>query len=104
MPPASSVTSRTGTKDDRSGSGGSKRVNGHQAPPGPHRGFTKPGVAELSIAEIRRMSTEELAAAIRAAQVPLLQETVIGRLKYYDRTTLEQLVFLARRTVRNQGY
>jgi hypothetical protein len=66
--------------------------------------FTKAEVAGLSIKDIQRMSRNELTAAIRAADVALFRDDVAERLEYLDRSTLEQLAFLARRTVRNQGY
>lgn len=68
------------------------------------RGFTKPEVAELSAAAICNMSADELSAVVRAADVALFAERVTGHLEYYDRRALERLAFLARRTVRNQGY
>jgi hypothetical protein len=54
--------------------------------------------------DVQQMSCEELVDAIHAADVPLFQGSVLGHLGFYDRRTLEQLLFLARRTVRNQGY
>ena len=66
--------------------------------------LTKAMVAELSLAEIREMSVEQLVDAIRAAQVPLFRDAVIRHLQFYDRMTLKQLVYLARRCCRNQGY
>jgi hypothetical protein len=66
--------------------------------------FTKPEVASLSPTDIRRLSSDELMAAVHAAAVPLFRADAIDRLQYCDRPTLERIVFLARRTVRNQGY
>lgn len=66
--------------------------------------FTKAEIAELSIDDVRHMSEEDLVAAIRAADVPLFQRSVLGQLGFYDRMTLERLLFFARRTVRHQGY
>ena len=66
--------------------------------------FAKAHVAELSMAEIHAMSAQELATVIRSADIPLLRESVLGHLGYYDRVTRERLAFLARHTVRNQGY
>lgn len=66
--------------------------------------FTKGSVAELSMAEIETMSSEELIAVIRAADLPLLHEETIRRLQFFDQKTLQRLAFLARRVVQNQGY
>ncbi len=63
--------------------------------------FTKSAVADLTAEEIRAMSSEELTAVIRAADVPLFREHVTGHLRFLDRATLEPLAFLARRTIRN---
>ena len=70
----------------------------------PERVRTKAEIAFLSLAQIRRMSREELIAVIRIAAVPLFRGSVVEHLPYSDRDTLEKLVFLARRTVENQGY
>lgn len=67
-------------------------------------GYTKGLVAEMSMTDIHRLSNDKLVALILAAEVPLFRKDVNDHLPYYDRTTLEQLAFLARRTVRNQGY
>ncbi len=64
---------------------------------------TKAEIAELPMSAIQGMSCDELAAVIRAADVPLFRESTIGRLDHCDRATLEQLVYVARRTVRNRG-
>ncbi len=66
--------------------------------------MTKADIAELSLSDIRRMNSEELIAVIRLAEVPLFGESVVEHLTYSDRATLEKLMFLARRTVQNQGY
>lgn len=64
-------------------------------------GLAQRTIADLSAADIRGMTDGELAETIRAADVPLLRETTIGRLQFFDRDTLEQLAFLARRSCRN---
>ena len=61
----------------------------------------KVAVAELTHDTISVMTTDELVAAIEAITLPS------GRsfdLRMKDRPTLERLVYLARRTCRNQGY
>ena len=63
---------------------------------------TKASVAELSRDRITRMSSGELARAIR--DVSALQFCDESRLDYLDRSTLERLVYLARQCCRNQGY
>ena len=61
-------------------------------------------VAELSPLQISRMTCEELARAICASGLPIIQTELSEHLEFYDRVTLERLVFLARRCCRNQGY
>jgi hypothetical protein len=65
---------------------------------------TKVDIANLSLADIRQMRSDELVEMIRFADVPLFRGSAIEHLPYSDRATLERLAFLARRTVRNQGY
>ena len=64
--------------------------------------YTKASVAELSRDRITRMSSGELARAIR--DVSVLQFCDESRLDYLDHSTLERLVYLARQCCRNQGY
>ncbi len=66
--------------------------------------WTMSAVAELSQADIRQMDGDELIAVIRTADIPLFRERMIRHLPFYDHATLEQLAFLAQRTVRNLGY
>ena len=72
--------------------------------PRPERVRTKADIADLSLGQIRQMTREELITVINVADVPLLRGSVIEHLPYSDRDTLEKLAFLARRTVKNQGY
>ena len=63
--------------------------------------FDKAAVAQLTQEGISEMTTDELVAAIQTVTLPS------GRsfdLRMKDRSTLERLVYLARRTCRNQGY
>jgi hypothetical protein len=63
--------------------------------------FDKVAVAQLTHDRISQMSADELVAAIQTVTLPS------GRglhLRMKDRPTLERLVYLARRTCRNQGY
>jgi hypothetical protein len=67
--------------------------------PQPH--FDKVAVAHLTHDCISQMTADELVAAIETVTLPS------GRnldLRMKDRPTLERLVYLARRTCRNQGY
>ncbi|MBW3542689.1 MAG: hypothetical protein KY476_20690 [Planctomycetes bacterium] len=64
--------------------------------------FDKAAVAELSPRRIEAMSTGELSRAVR--DVGVLHFCDETRLELLDRPTLERLVYLARRTCRNQGY
>ena len=64
---------------------------------------TKNDIVNLSLAQIRKMSREELIALIRLADVPLLHGGAMVHLPYADRDTLERLAFLAQRMLRNQG-
>jgi hypothetical protein len=59
-------------------------------------------IADLSAVEISQMIGDELARVIRAAR--FLQMTCASEehLEYYDRQTLERLVYLARRCCRNR--
>lgn len=63
--------------------------------------FDKVAVAELTQDGISEMASDELIEAIQTITLPS------GRsldLRMKDRLTLERLVYLARRTCRNQGY
>ena len=63
--------------------------------------FDKVAVAQLTQEGISEMTADELVAAIQTVTLPS------GRsldLRMKDRPTLERLVYLARRTCRNQGY
>jgi hypothetical protein len=63
--------------------------------------FDKAAVARLTHDCISQMTPDELVAAIETITLPS------GRnvdLQMKDRPTLERLVYLARRTCRNQGY
>ena len=63
--------------------------------------FNKVAVAQLTHDRISQMSADELVTAIETVMLPS------GRnldLRMKDRPTLERLVYLARRTCRNQGY
>jgi hypothetical protein len=64
---------------------------------------TKNDIVNLSLAQIRDMSREELIALIRLADVPLLHGGAMEHLPYSDWATLERLAFLAQRMLRNQG-
>ena len=64
--------------------------------------FTKARLAELSPTSISRMSSDDMARAIR--DVSVLQFCDEKRLDYLDRPMLERLVYLARQCCRNQGY
>ena len=61
-------------------------------------------VAELSPLQISRMPCEELARVSRASGLPIIPTALNEHLELYDRTTLEWLVYLARRYCRNQDY
>ncbi len=64
----------------------------------------KGAIAELSLIQISRMARDELIRVIRQSNLPLPRRDILGRLDGYDRETLEQMVFMARRCCRNQGY
>jgi hypothetical protein len=68
------------------------------------RTFTKAAIAELSLAEIRRMTQDELVRVVQTVRMSFLEDDDLERLHYLDRPTLLRLAFLARRTCRNQGY
>ncbi|QDT91519.1 hypothetical protein Pan161_31780 [Gimesia algae] len=66
--------------------------------------FDKSLIAELSATQISRMTCADLIRLIRAVKMPLLYNDISKHLEYYDRKTLERLVYLSRRCCRNQGY
>ncbi|MEX0726134.1 MAG: hypothetical protein WEB58_00910 [Planctomycetaceae bacterium] len=66
--------------------------------------FSKGQVASLNPREISGMDCSELIAAIKSTELPLLTEEQLCRLTFQDRETLERLLYLARKCVRNQGY
>lgn len=86
------------------------KANAEQAKPAStHRGtstggFAKADVANLSKAELEGMSHQNLIRVIQAADVALFRGLAGSRLEKCDKATLVQLAFLARRTVRHQGY
>ena len=61
-------------------------------------------VAALSPVQISRMTCEELVRIIRAARLPLVRPEIDEHLEFYDRPTLERLVYLARRCCRNRRF
>ena len=63
--------------------------------------FDKAAVARLTHDRISQMTADELIAAIETVALPS-GRNLDWRMK--DRPTLERLVYLARRTCRNQGY
>lgn len=95
MSRARSETTLKQAGDSRVANPGPRWKNGGTA-------FTKAEIAGLPMSAIQEMSCDELAGVIRAADVPLFRESTIGRLDHCDRATLEQLVYVARRTVRNR--
>jgi len=66
--------------------------------------WDKASVAGLSQLQISQFSPEEMVRVIYAANMSLLRFELDRRLEFYDRQTLERLVYLARRCCRNQGY
>ncbi len=71
---------------------------------GPEPALDKSTVADIPSGLVSQMSREELIRVVQAAELPLLRARTRERLPYFDRTTLERLVHLARRCCRNQGY
>jgi hypothetical protein len=59
-------------------------------------------IADLSPIKISRMARDEMVRVIRAARLPTLTSASDVHLEYYDRKTLEILVYLARRCCRNR--
>ena len=53
-------------------------------------------IAEISSSDIERMTSEELARVVWAAELPHLPPAVESRLDYRDRPTLEKLAHQAR--------
>jgi len=66
--------------------------------------MTKACVASLLPSDISRMSCEQLAEAVRAADLPLQQPQMQAKREFSDRRVLQLYVLLARRCCRNQGY
>lgn len=75
-----------------------------EEPSQPIETFDKGEIAQLTYRTIKGMQEGELAAAVRAAELPLLAGLNARRFIRTDRETLERLVYLARRCCRNQGY
>ncbi len=59
-------------------------------------------IADLSPLTISRMDCDELVRVIRDARLRNLTSASDEQLEYYDRKTLELLVYLARRCCRNR--
>lgn len=78
---------------------------GNETPPA-HGGLrlTKRDISNLSQADVRQMSSDELIDLILVADVSLLREYAARHVWYSDRANLEKVAFLAQRTVQNQGY
>ena len=66
--------------------------------------LSKAEVAELTVSEIANLPAENLACAVRTAELRFLQGNRPTRLESLDRDALERLAYLARRCCRNQGY
>lgn len=68
--------------------------------------FDEAGVASLSPRSISKMSRDELIEAIRVVKNwrpgRASERALVNRLQYLDSTTLERLVYLARRCCRNR--
>ncbi|MFN0197829.1 MAG: hypothetical protein ACKVT0_13880 [Planctomycetaceae bacterium] len=66
--------------------------------------YTKDQIASLTQEVISEMTCADLIDAIKSTELPLLTDDKIARLMFQDRDTLERLLYLARKCVRNQGY
>ena len=78
------------------------RVKGSPIHP-PFRALDRQMIACPSSLEISRMTPAELARVIRASKLLVLRPEIENHLAYYDRPTLERLVYLARRCCRNRN-
>jgi hypothetical protein len=67
-------------------------------------GLSKTQIAELSAQQISRMETPELVSLITSTQPYVVAPDLVHRLSYYDRSTLERLAHLARRSCQRAGY
>lgn len=61
-------------------------------------------IASLSPTNISQMARGELADVVRAHNLALLGKDISEHLDFYDRETLERMVYLVRRCCRNLGY
>jgi hypothetical protein len=59
-------------------------------------------IAEFSSIKISQMTRDEILRVIRAARLPLLKSGIDEQLEFYDRRTLERLVYLSRHCCRNR--
>lgn len=66
--------------------------------------LSKADIAELSPNQISRMTNDELAAVVHTVRMSFMPANSFDHLQFMDREALIRLVFLARRTCRNQGY
>jgi hypothetical protein len=72
------------------------------ASPDTAKDFDDATIADLSPQEISRMIRDELVRVIRGARLRQLNTASDKHLEYYDRSTLERLVYLARRCCRHR--
>ena len=67
-----------------------------------HVVYDRSAIARLSCAEIERMSCSELIQAIRECRALELRPEANRRLEFFERRTLEQLIYILRRTFQEQ--
>lgn len=65
--------------------------------------LSQTAVAELSRAQISRMTCTELAEVVRTADLSFVRDDIRCHLDQYDRDTLERLAYLARRACQNRS-
>ena len=67
-----------------------------------HAVYNRSAIARLSCVEIENMSCSELIQAIRECRALELRPEADQRLEFFGRHTLEQLIYILRRTFREQ--
>ncbi len=67
-----------------------------------HAVYDRSVIARLSCADIQRMSCSELIRAVRECRARELRPEADQRLEFFERRTLEQLIYILRRTFQEQ--
>ena len=89
-----------GSKSEQSSAEG--ETSGKSCERTDYAGYDRSAIARLSCAEIENMPCSELIRAIRECRARELRPEADQQLEFFGRRTLEQLIYILRRTFREQ--